>query len=304
LEKQTRRDFLTKVGCGAMFASVAMATRPLTALATQQAIDSAYAIYDVYANPSTGRYPWLPQRNGPDGWRIKMLDTNPNSNWFTSYNKFPAEYQIQFNAAVTQHPYGVMDHETGHVFAFYVYNARGWERTGPADFYNEFIANQGGDPALRNRTDVDEIFAEWFARAWVPNYPGAGYPNIYNPSTGYSIMPFNATTLKTFLANSAIEADGLKFVSKDMAVLVDGNGAAIVRNVDMSATPFKPQTMVNGQWSPPILGVASRIGLVSSENLPAAYFQNQPGNVQKGDLFIKNDPVRNGNSYWRVGAFQ
>lgn len=88
--------------------------------------------------------------------------------------------------------------------------------------------------------------------------------------------------------------DMAKYISGDLAIATDDKG---------SASKLVP---VSGlEPGVPAFGIVQRIGLTGDEpSLPDATFQVDLDSAAFGRLHVRNDPVRNGTAYYRVGAIQ
>jgi hypothetical protein len=278
---QTRRAFLAKVGAGVGACTLAAAVRPLSANASQAGIDEGNAKYATVRS----WYPWLPP--------CTMVDTGaPAGPYYASFNQTTWRYEIQMAVDRDTHGLGIIEHEAGHIMAYYVSNSRGttWN-SGTHRLYYEFCVYFGADPSIADRPDMGEIWAEHFARAHVPGY-NPSYPQLVG------VVPFDPVTgpqkMKDFCVSIALPSeDGLQYISGDQAVTTDSNGNAFVQK------PISGLASAGG----PILGFAQRIGLAGSEpTLPYCTFWAV--NNTTGYLMVRGDPVHSGTAWFRYGAIQ
>ena len=289
MDKQTRRALLGKVGAGVTVGALSSVLGPpLGSAAFSDAVTDASAKYESIVR---SQFPWFPP--------VTFIDDMPSGSgrWFTTYDPQTARHIVEFpvdlHAPVDD---SLVKHESGHVCANYLYNARGpaWSAptgTGPWDLYTEFLRYMGGDPALRSRSDINEIFAEHFNRM----LGGAvQYPALVG------LVPFNATTERNFVNQIAPPSiDGYTYISPDLGLVTDANGN------------WFGTVNISGMYGPAggevaILGVAQRIGLGGTEaSLPDCTFWVPPSaNGAWGYLMIRGDPVKGGTTYFRVSAFE
>ena len=289
MEKQTRRTLLSRVGAGVTVGALSSVVGPpLRSAAFSDAVADASSKYESLVR---SQFPWMPT--------VTFIDDLPagSGRWFTTYDPQTARHIVELpsdlHAPVDD---SVVKHESGHVCANYVYNARGpvWANpngTGPWDLYVEFLRYNGGDPAVRSNPQINEIFAEHF------NLMLGGaiqYPALKD------LVPFNATTMRNFVNQIAPPSvDGYTYISPDLGLVTDANGN------------WFGTVNISGMYGPaggqiPILGVAERIGLAGSEaSLPdCTFWVPSNANAAWGYLMIRGDPIRNGTAYFRVSAFE
>ena len=289
MENQTRRVFLGKVGAGVTAGALSSVLGPpLRSAAFSDAVTDATSKYESLVR---SQFPWMPP--------VTFIDDMPagSGRWFTTYDMQNALHKVEFPADLhAPVDDSVVKHESGHVCANYVYNARGpvWSNpggTGPWDLYVEFLRYNGGDPSLRSRSDINEIFAEHFNRM----LGGAvQYPALVG------LVPFDATTMRNFVNQIAPPSvDGYGYISPDLALVTDANGN------------WFGTINISGMYGPaggqiPILGVAERIGLAGTEaSLPdCTFWVPSNANGAWGYLMVRDDPIRSGTAYFRVSAFE
>lgn len=247
---------------------------------SQLGLADAAALYEKFVRPAL---PWLPapvfRDVRPDGTKQPEGIWNYAYEWAWGEHVIYCPYNWDFN-----YDY-VIAHEAGHYVAQWVYMARG---TQWPDMYSEWLAWMGADLSLRQHKQMNEIWAEHLRDMLFP-----GSPTYYPALQG--LVPYNRPRHRAFIDSIAIEEDGLKFISGDLAVATDSQGNA---NVVINPTGLRQGI--------PAFGSAQRIGATAANDLPDAvtYQVDTTGPVAIGRLLVKGDIVKNGTAYFRVMAMQ